>query len=172
MCEAYLCLCKFLAVVRFVMAMTALLEAPTLFLCDCPEQEVMSSVCSLPLLTQEMDQERGEGYCPACLSVCLVINLSLNNCLGQQWEWLIVSQSVQRQSGGVGSKHTQKQTDTSEWLFCPCGIWIHQIAQISDCLTQCSDNRSLHLPFSVQVWLQCYITEKENNNINLINPNI
>lgn len=42
---------------QVVMAMTALLEAPDPFLCDCPqqEQEVMSPVCPCPLLTQEIN---------------------------------------------------------------------------------------------------------------------
>lgn len=60
--------CVFLAVLRVVMAMTALLEAPSLFLCDCPQQEVMSAVCSCLLLTQEMEQK---GIWAVCLSVWL-----------------------------------------------------------------------------------------------------
>lgn len=56
------------------MAMTALREAPGLFLCDCPQQEVMSPICSRPLLTQEMEQ-RGIF---ACLTVWLVTNQSLS----------------------------------------------------------------------------------------------
>lgn len=65
--------CVFLAVLRVVMAMTALLEAPGLFLCDCPQQEVMSAVCSRLLLTQEMEQKGIR----ACLSVWLDIHLWL-----------------------------------------------------------------------------------------------
>lgn len=52
------CVCMrmcFLGSIRVVMAMIALVQTPGSFLCDCPQQEVMSSVCPHPLLTQEMD---------------------------------------------------------------------------------------------------------------------
>lgn len=49
----YVCV---LGCVRVVMAMTVLQEAPGLFLCDCPQQEVMSPVFLYLLLTQETEQ--------------------------------------------------------------------------------------------------------------------
>ena len=69
------CVCEcvslrvFSALVGIVLAITALLGAPSLFLCDCPQQEVASPVCPPPLLTQEVDH-RGIS---ASLAVCLAI---------------------------------------------------------------------------------------------------
>lgn len=70
-----MCLYVFLAEARFVMAMAALLEAPSLFLCDCPQQEVMSPVCSSPPPDTGNGQERSIAL-SLCLSVCLAIKLS------------------------------------------------------------------------------------------------
>lgn len=64
------------------MAMTVLLEAPGLFLCDCPQQEVMSPVCSRPLLTGNGPER---DICQ--LSDCLVGYKSIS-CLSQHMIWL------------------------------------------------------------------------------------
>lgn len=58
------------------------------------------------------------------LSVCLVINpsLSLNNCLGQQWEWLIASQSVSQPNDSPGvlepNIRKSKHTHLSDFSVC------------------------------------------------------
>lgn len=60
--------CVFKATVRFVMAITVLLEALSLFLCDCPQQEVMSPVFS-SLNTGNGPERNTARYVCLCQSV-------------------------------------------------------------------------------------------------------
>lgn len=107
------------------MAITVLLEALSLFLCDCPQQEVMSPVFS-SLNTGNGPERNTARYVCVCQSVWgnnegenSIIRPSVLNIVCVSCSLIVTRLSLKRKAGVLRQKHStsgynQSQTETFE----------------------------------------------------------